>query len=90
MSDDVIRVGDLVVVVKGHPCCGNAEFVGKLFKVEQIGTFECECHDCGRVFSSETVFSSWSFRELGSLVKKIKPLDENVEDAVLVPEVVGV
>lgn len=41
-----IRPGDLVMVVKPKPCCGNGA-LGFVFVVERIGRFPGACDDCG-------------------------------------------
>lgn len=42
-----IKVGDLVMVVKGTECCGICECLGYTFRVEWVGVCTGECQNCG-------------------------------------------
>lgn len=46
MSD--IKVGDLVMVVKGNPCCGKSRLIGRIFVVteRELGPIT-KCGICG-------------------------------------------
>jgi hypothetical protein len=46
MSD--IKAGDLVMVVRGAPCCGATKFLGMPFKVFDVRTKEAQCNICGK------------------------------------------
>lgn len=46
--DNEIRVGDLVMVVRPMPCCGDARDVGICFRVEEITkAYDGWCVNCG-------------------------------------------
>ena len=47
MSDDIIRVGDLVMVVRGCHICGDAGHVGKVFVVVWVGEISGPFDCCG-------------------------------------------
>ena len=45
MADKPIAVGDLVMVVRPFPCCGQTSYISQLHKVEalEMAYFECPC-----------------------------------------------
>jgi hypothetical protein len=43
-----ISKGDLVVVYKPTPCCGNTETIGNIFDVSEIKKLEGTCSFCGK------------------------------------------
>lgn len=42
-----IKKGDLVMVVKPTPCCGNAGSLGRVFRVGSLRAFTGWCLRCG-------------------------------------------
>ena len=47
MAND-IKAGDLVMVVKPMPCCGNLSWLGRIFKAGLVESCRYECEACGR------------------------------------------
>ena len=45
--DKPIEVGNLVIVVKGMPCCGYNKDLGHVFKVAWKGFADGDCGHCG-------------------------------------------
>ncbi|MAL01186.1 MAG: hypothetical protein CL536_03415 [Alcaligenaceae bacterium] len=75
---DQIKPGDLVMVVKPTPCCGNRVSVGRLFPVEIIGFGNGRCILCGAGFP-DTCFAAGQDRigyHLNRLKKLNPPADE--------------
>lgn len=79
MKDDTIRVGDLVVMVRGHSCLLN-RIGGILFTVGEIATPEYEpwCGECGKRYPIQTIVRSiFSVQCLPiAWLKKIPPLGD--------------
>ena len=77
MSD--IKVGDLVVVVRGAPCCGNTQHLGLVFRVAVIFPLEGHCNHCGEEpppqYGADYELESDSGFSLSTL-KRIPPLSE--------------
>ncbi len=48
-SNSAIKVGDLVMVVRGMPCCGISKTLGKPFIVAGIKTNTLPCCFCKKV-----------------------------------------
>lgn len=44
-----IKVGDLVIVVKPTPCCGNYRSVGRIYKVARIVSGNRRCNFCAAI-----------------------------------------
>jgi hypothetical protein len=74
MSDETIRVGDLVMVVKPKACCGSASCLGAIHRVtgfyDSCVCVECERHDFD--IKVALVDGKWDCRPL-SVLKKINP-----------------
>lgn len=51
MSD--IKVGDLVMVVKSTPCCGNSSVNGMVFRVTRMAVERSVCTKCFAVFTDQ-------------------------------------
>jgi len=47
----MIKVGDLVMVVKPTVCCGNPAELGIIFTVAEIDSSESNCVFCGSTFN---------------------------------------
>ena len=47
MEND-IKAGDLVMVVRPMPCCGNLSWVGRIFKAGVVEQCSYGCSQCGR------------------------------------------
>lgn len=81
MSDE-ISVGDLVVVVRGNPCCGafgKKMRPGAIFRVSEIvSMFGYKCIKCNTDFSPNEIGATSAY--VGGPVyclKKIPPLSED-------------
>jgi hypothetical protein len=75
-----IKVGDLVMVVKPAPCCGNESFMGKVFFV--TGNYikkNGSCRYCSHFYQEAKVVAG-VFGDVGEMfierVIKIDPLSE--------------
>lgn len=75
-----IKVGDLVIVVKPTPCCGNEAVVGAPFIVSRIamakGRFHCS--HCNTTWPSQMVADGLHKHFVYQLwrLKRIPPLEE--------------
>ena len=50
MSDETIREGDLVVIVKPVQCCGSQDNLGQIFTVQRIFmSKQNRCRACGGI-----------------------------------------
>jgi hypothetical protein len=47
MSDQTIRAGDLVMVVRSPSHVCTERFIGHVYRVSAVGTHEWECRLCG-------------------------------------------
>jgi hypothetical protein len=45
-----IKAGDLVMVVRPMPCCGNARSIGKVFEVRRVTRDLARCPHCKTEF----------------------------------------
>lgn len=73
MADDVIRAGDLVVVVKPSTCCGDGSCIGKIYRVVKLSTGGVVCARC---LADYTGAVAWADRFHGfdfGRLKKIPP-----------------
>jgi hypothetical protein len=77
VSDETIRVGDLVVVVRGHQC--NIGRIGRVICIDSTGLLQ-QCMHCGHVWNTEHPLRAvvneqgggWELHRL----KRIDPLSE--------------
>jgi hypothetical protein len=79
MSD--IKAGDLVMVVRGTPCCNQLGAVGSVYQVVAVGTATGYCSRCGTEHYGESVYKRSDFSQWRSCVIKIDPpaLPESIE-----------
>jgi len=73
MADDVIRAGDLVVVIKPTRCCGDAGMIGDVYRVLFVNSADTFCNRC---FASHSVPVAYKTKEYGvdvACLKKIPP-----------------
>ena len=70
-----IKVGDLAVVVRPSPCCGNTLAVGKVFRVSRVATESGMCRNC-ESRSVDTHALGGEYAYLVSRLKRIPPLDK--------------
>jgi len=81
MSDE-IKLGDLVMVVRGKPCCGNTNTLGYIFTVSEFFLFKGGI-GCCLFCSAPSKPAILAAPEKGgngyylSMLKKIDPPDEN-------------
>ena len=86
MKDETIRVGDLVMVVRGLPCCGKGVKFGATYTVSKIVLeTKVHCNYCGHKYAEVNVAVSEHFGGRGvmlSRLKKIHPpeLPETVDE----------
>ncbi len=72
MSD--IKAGDLVMVVKPTPCCGNSSHIGAVFAVVNVVSTACTCGLCLRAFRDPVrITEGPNGHVLVSCLKKIDP-----------------
>lgn len=79
MKDDVIRPGDLVMIIKPSTCCGSSKRLGKVFTAGEVSGGAWRCSGCGAWDDSVTVNhppNDWV--ELSRL-KKINPPEHGDE-----------
>jgi len=78
MSDRPIQVGDLVVIVKSCPHCGNATDLGIIFEVRGLFMSDGRMNCCGNVDNEMTAEDH--IPDGGgtpvSVIKRIPPLSE--------------
>jgi hypothetical protein len=81
-----IKVGDLVVVVKPTPCCGNHGHIGTIFQVARLVHLEGRCNWCGQVPPAEPG-ADWGKNDASGFslitLKRIPPLDELERDQIV-------
>lgn len=72
-----IKAGDLVMVVRPSPCCGNSAEVGRIFMARRISSGPGYCKHCGdvRIVSYAAPRLTGGAIEFSRL-KKIDPLAE--------------
>lgn len=87
LKDEVISVGDLVMVTKPAPCCNSIGDIGVIFKVNSIITNNGKCSYCGKKDESDVALSSDSMFRLVRL-KRIPPLSELENTVITVEETV--
>ena len=87
MSDETIRVGDLVMVVRGCHICNTENNVGKLFVVEWVGEtsgpYDCCGFDDGLTVAAADYDANGDGAFEMSDLKKINPppVDETVRES---------
>jgi hypothetical protein len=82
-----IKVGDLVMVVRGARCCGGSDALGLIFKVDSIFHYDAtdsKCRHCHAPAESGPVADShlphvWYLHKL----RRIPPLDELERDQIV-------
>lgn len=59
MDDNVIRVGDDVIIAYPMSCCGHSEYVGKTFRVTDIVliTEQLQCMACKELIDTPADFA---------------------------------
>ena len=77
MSEE-IKVGDLAIVVKATPCCGNTTPVGRVVSVVGLMRRSGRCFFCGKV-DAESLKAKLDDRVWIQVdrLKKIEPLGES-------------
>ena len=72
-DNDEIKVGDLVMVVKGLPCCGKAINMGAIFIVTEIVRFRLlRCVSCKEPYP--LIVGAMGYKE-GLLIDCLKRID---------------
>lgn len=77
MADDVIRAGDLVVVVKPSPCCGDGSYIGKVYRVAKLSTGGVVCARC---LANHTGAVAWADRYHGFEFMRLKKIPPDIVD----------
>lgn len=73
-----IKPGDLVVVTKPTPCCGDTRSIGKPFRVAEIGDLWGTCRRCGKFYFSSDALDKASGKWFPvSRLTRIDPLPES-------------
>ena len=63
-----IKAGDLVVVTRPQPCCGDDEGVGSIYRVQKVETIRSVfCGKCKRKIADNMPIA-FEYRNAGSLV----------------------
>lgn len=71
---DQIKPGDLVMVVKPTPCCGNEANIGRIAKVKNVANDSfLVCVWCERLYRKPALASLDGGRVLLSRLKKLNP-----------------
>lgn len=75
MTNETIRPGDLVMVVRPTVCCGVGTSIGKVFSVKAIAKEDGVCKYCGRLLSLRLLAFTGNGRDavLLSRLKKLNP-----------------
>ena len=81
-----IKVGDLVMVTRPMPCCGNSDNVGDIYTAKAIFLVSALCRRCGKttigkfVSTPETLNNYYGYPE--QCLTKIDPpsLPETIEE----------
>jgi hypothetical protein len=47
VSDKPISVGDLAIIVRASPCCGNTASLGRTFRISDANRMQRRCTFCG-------------------------------------------
>lgn len=77
MSD--IKAGDLVMIVKLMPCCGNGK-LGYSFTAMAVRSLRSTCGFCGHVYESNVLVGHPSYPErTGVLMSRLKKIDPPAE-----------
>lgn len=71
-----IKAGDLVMVVKPQPCCGDARCVGTIYRVVSVEVMKGWCLMCGRSLDALFARESPAFGCYVGVLKRIDPLPE--------------
>lgn len=77
-----IQAGDLVMLVRGMPCCGAAEKLGHVFVVSSVEVLASTCGTCGAKTPARlvAVHQSGSVASFSRLIRIDPPaLPESVE-----------
>ena len=75
MKDETIRPGDLVMVVRGLPCCGKGMDFGATYIVSGIvREINVNCRFCGHDFGEHYVAVSDHWQGTGISVKRLKKI----------------
>ena len=69
----MIKRGDLVMVVRGTPCCGGVKDLGLTFTVNKTYKSQAICAKCGSRLTSRFVTTDDGYECSEKLLKKIDP-----------------
>lgn len=75
----MISVGDVVMVVKPMPCCGDVGDIGYIFKVSEARNDPARCMACRRWDVGLDVLDGSGIGFPISVVRKLNPEKDNVD-----------
>lgn len=84
VGGEMIKVGDVVMVVRVMSCCGAAESLGRTFRVEAIRETLGRCVHCGHLAGAQLVADGYPFHPYQvHRLKRLQPptLSEQKETA---------
>lgn len=67
-----IKAGDLVMVVRPTPCCGNTGGMGTVYRAAEVSAVESYCDWCGKDWSGVVV---WHEDDSGCDVSRLIRID---------------
>lgn len=73
MSD--IKAGDLVMVVRPQPCCGDASAIGEVFVVRDVAGADADVHccECGEDLNDSIALMGDEIGHVFSVLIRIDP-----------------
>lgn len=75
----MFKPGDLVMVVKAAPCCGDVSAVGKVFIVSGLALTANACQACFNPFAAERITRFTNGKEcVTSRLRLIPPLQDDI------------
>lgn len=67
-----IKAGDLVMVVRPTPCCGNTDGMGTVYRAAEVSSVYSYCDRCGKKSSGVVV---WHEDDSGCHVSRLIRID---------------
>jgi len=85
MTDNTIRPGDWVMVVRPAPCCGDTESVMNIFQVTELKNIAYRCLACGALIKTTTTARTGYVlpdgRHYGHLLSRLQKLPPVTEES---------
>ena len=80
--DEIIRAGDLVMVVRPRLCCGNTEGIGKIYVAQDVGKYLLVCGSC-KSRGWEIIATLGAAAVRGAVLARLKKIHPpSIDDAV--------